>query len=783
MKDRVHLALIVLAVSLREGGLWPLDPMTAKALAAGLLSLSLLAHAFSAADSERSALRIQLGGMLLGVLVLGLAESAGLGILGVAAFAWARSVPPAEDAEGDRLGALRRLAAAPPSAVALAAFALLTELRLVGPVRLAYEGIAAAVSGVSNAVTGGTLELGATALGVDLAVLALLLIAAAAVGRGWKTGLLRTSLAAAGLFAVLLAYAIAFDAWIDATREFTREASEEGPEIFRGLFVLVPVLALAVVLGAASHERRVSVSPLWAPAAACAALAVLPLLLLGAKRPARLDESTVLLILTAETDDRFDGSPHASYGYYQSEGYRAFRSWLEAWGCDVRYSVEQELSPADFQGVDLAVYVTPARPSEGPVQSFIEGGGSVLYIGDHTPMLDALAELNDFLAPFDLSYEFDSVFPCRVAPGATLRTAGSPLGRAVEATPEVCFGVGASLRAGPAADVLLESRWAVGDLGFEDSASLLGNRHYDHGDRLSDLPVVVSGQHGAGKLVVVGDTGSFVDSALPFSYPFVHSVVEEALTSGVRSFGVSLLGLAALLAAAAYASRSLGPVAIAALGAGITLPGALAGTPNAAPLDASRAVAIDASLRPQTASLDRDPRTSLKGFAYQCSVNGWLPMVVNDLSAAVEAAPGLVVVVSPALEPDAALRSELRSYLQGGGELWVSVGHEEAGGSRTLLGELGLAVRPCPFGSSLQDGAPTGVRYREAWQVASAQGVRAEVLLAAFGLPIILRAESGAGHVTVFGDSYFLCDENVGTGEMTHEESEHLLSQLLARVQ
>ncbi|MCC7172157.1 MAG: hypothetical protein IT459_17055 [Planctomycetes bacterium] len=781
MKSRVQLSLLFLAAALCTGGVWPLEPATTTSIVSALLGLvALLRFLDGRTWSWRTELR-PTAAITAGIGLSASAPTASLAILGVALCAWG-CMTDVDRAAADENAERARAIASPASAFVI--LAVLVELRIHDPVRTAYEWFAASVCRASAALTKGSLELGPTALGLELCVLAFLLLNASARPRTWKSALKRALATDVVLGFLLVAYAVGFHKWIAATREFTREASEEGPIVFAG----VPLLAAALmVVVAVAPQRRAPETTRstsrWASAVACASLVLLLFGLAASRSASQLEGSTVLLVRSSPSDDGFDGDPRPSYGYHQDEGYRALRRWLTAWGCEVRFTSLAELAAPTFADVDVAVYVSPSIPEGDAVREYVERGGCVLIVGDHTPSAATLESLNAFLAPFDLAYQFDSVFPCLVGPRIALRAGGADMRRALGAAPDPCFGVGASLRAGSRANVLLESRWSVGDRGFADSAALLGNRHYDHGDRLSDLPIIASGERGRGKVVVVGDTGSFLDSAMPFSYPFIRSIFVEAISRARYTRWSGAFGALVLLLITAFVAQRSAPSAAIALAIGLGVPECAAGPELAVPAAAENVIAIDSTLRSLSATFDRSPASSIRGFAYQCAASGRMPIVAGELSAAIEARPDALVLISPATAPNAAQRAAICEFVESGGELWIAVGYEEIASSQALLADFGVLVAPRPFGSSRQRMANAALSYREAWEVVVQDGRTAETLGETFGHPIVRRVQHGLGHVTVFGDSYFFCDDNIGTGETTNDASAQFLGKLLAKLQ
>jgi hypothetical protein len=150
------------------------------------------------------------------------------------------------------------------------------------------------------------------------------------------------------------------------------------------------------------------------------------------------------------------------------------------------------------------------------VRSYLNGGGALLVLGDHTNVFGVQEGLDSLLGEYGVRFRFDSAYAEEAPLGAR---ALAPPGTLYSkwSTPHF-HGIGASLDLSGDAVPLLMLRRALSDKGEASNfvGAFLGNYARDRGERVGDL-VVIAEAH-AGAVCVYGDTSAFQNSALPFTY-------------------------------------------------------------------------------------------------------------------------------------------------------------------------------------------------------------------------------------------------------------------------
>jgi hypothetical protein len=473
-----------------------------------------------------------------------------------------------------------------------------------------------------------------------------------------------------------------------------------------------------------------------------------------------------------EGDGRFSEYPTEPEGYYRNESFVLFARLLESLGHVVETTAEEAL---DLDRLDAVVYVSPVYPGEiatPALREFVASGGLVWIVAEHTPEPETLSRLNAFLAEDSIELRFDSAFSHLMPLDVASRSSSSPLGWARARLVEENYGVGGSLRVSAPARVLLEGRWCVGDRGVSDSPALIGNRHYEHGDVLTDTPLIAQASVGRGAIVVVGDTGITLNSSIAASHGQVAALLEGGLRGPpvIPAWGqflgliLALFGFPAL--ARSGSTAGLRPAVVAAAVLGCVVLGESFTRPRLRSEGTEvPAVLVDASLRPICSSFDRRPEEAVKGLLDLVGREGFLPLVSDDLEEDLAMAPAGVVLLSPSRPLSTRLRRRLEEFVRSGGFLWIAAGHEERAEVDDLLRGFGVSVLPVPFGSNRAYAAIAsgeGVLYQEGWQL-DARG--AEILLAEQGRPLIARRRVGEGSVMVIADSYFFADSGLQTSD------------------
>jgi hypothetical protein len=188
-----------------------------------------------------------------------------------------------------------------------------------------------------------------------------------------------------------------------------------------------------------------------------------------------------------------------------------------------------EISAEALGGADALVAINPLRvPGDGELEliwRFVEGGGSVLAVGDHTGMDQVRRPLNAILAPSGISFNFDSAVPFKTLWADDFALWRSPMFAGIGGR-QIQMVVGASLDTRLNAKPLIVGKAGYSDAGNAGNAAdgYLGNMQFERGERIGDLILAAEARYGKGKFVAFGDTSHFQNTVLAYSYPFVDNI-------------------------------------------------------------------------------------------------------------------------------------------------------------------------------------------------------------------------------------------------------------------
>ena len=353
---------------------------------------------------------------------------------------------------------------------------------------------------------------------------------------------------------------------------------------------------------------------------------------------------------------------------------------------------------------------------------------------------------------------------------------------------------------------LLVGRW--GWSGSERAARWDSARPLRVQEKLGDLVLAAEQRVGRGTVVVLGDLVSLTNEGLREGYSFAGSLLSYLANRAAgpqtpwRQWATVLCCVGLVVLSRARSTRvgswssvwccsSHGRSARISLHAGRVVPdGRLISGPDSADFE-NRLAYIDASHLEAYSRQDWG-FDALNGLALNLMRNGFLPLMLHELTAERLDRAGMVVSIAPARGFSGRERWLVQQFVERGG-LWVSmVGAEQARARRRLLADLGLRVphspvatvedqwEPEPFGRGRaeylevegEQGEPyrVSVRFFAGWPVESLTD-DAEVL--AYGrnklrvvtsdteLPVILTRTIGRGRVVLIGDTSFAMNKNL----------------------
>lgn len=616
-------------------------------------------------------------------------------------------------------------------------------------------------------------------------------------GRRW----LRTLLAACALAAIAFGARWASFAFADLPGELelavTRTAlwTGVGNALLVGLAVAVHPLGSEVLPRFAAPQVEPRQRSLWQPAALVVGLlagVTLGQRLWPAATPAPEHTPQVVFYNAGGVD--WLVPTLGRFGAFSSGMFGLLPYALERTGCEVSWVSPGEDLEAALESADSLFVINCGEPfeieDEERVAAFVERGGNLVALGDHTDVFDLMDGMNPLLERYGIAFRFDSAYPLfesGFSGKVESRTGQFRWLRESDFAPMVA--IGASLELSKDAKALSWSDWSFSDIGDRNNVpgSFLGNYSLDLKEQTGPLTLVAFAEYGHGRVVVFGDTTPFQNASLSTT---VHNDVTPLmnwlhaggppLAPGAETNKTPLprhgsgaglpLALAlggALLALAWTPARPALLVGLLALGGlnGLRLRSEAVGALEARSF--TRADAICATGHGQWMGDYETQGNHIGPLLTHLKRSGYWITYLEDYSRAGSwMSAGVITLCAPQAPLGARTTENLTRYAESGGLLVVASGPQFAGNLAELLDPLDVEI-----GSALlsKTHAESPVRFVEPYAMRIAHQTPHEVLARLDGEVTVAYFPMGEGGLLLTSDSRFFSSKNM-EGTWTHHD-------------
>ena len=413
------------------------------------------------------------------------------------------------------------------------------------------------------------------------------------------------------------------------------------------------------------------------------------------------------------------------------------------------------------------------------IWDYVNGGGSLLVLGDHTNVGGVRGPLNELLRPVGISFRFDAALPLDETFKWLTCTnlLHHPITIPLSGIDEIQYGVGASLNITSPAYPIVIGTYALSDQGNQSSQDLayLGDYTYNKGEQLGDVILVAASYYGAGKVLVFGDTSSFQNPALPFSYPFLQSTFSWLSTRQngnsyflQTGFSILILILAILLFYFSKKTEKLFTLFP------LVLCGTLLLTTTINPVlftqntQSESLVAIDAS---HTERFSQEPFTddSVNGLIMNLQRNNLLPILVREFSSNTVSSSKILIFIAPTTSFTHDQIMMLSQYMEKGGFIILATGFDDEDASLPLLQHFNISVESTPLGPvpyvegniSQYQNEP---RFVDSWPLSFPEPQSISYYNFTWDdstYHLVILEKYGKGGLLVIGDSQFILDKNI----------------------
>ncbi|MCL1803622.1 MAG: hypothetical protein FWG30_08310 [Eubacteriaceae bacterium] len=259
-----------------------------------------------------------------------------------------------------------------------------------------------------------------------------------------------------------------------------------------------------------------------------------------------------------------------SLGYaYSNTTFGMVALYLEEFNCDSY--ICKSIGDIVWEETDLVILIHYneefSENARRQMRDFVQSGGSVIAISDHTNIFNSMAKTNELLSYSGLSINDDIsdniLHHYGKVWGNSLSLFDCFVNSHIDAIDQIGVWGGASVSGPLFAQPLVAAKYGNSDPANPfDLEGRLGNRMFDIGEEAGDMPLVYRAFYGNGSVTVFGDASYFQMPSHVSNWEFVNKIIRDTSTAKVLSKYspmaqvISLL-VAAMLGWAVFSRKSL----------------------------------------------------------------------------------------------------------------------------------------------------------------------------------------------------------------------------------
>jgi hypothetical protein len=415
------------------------------------------------------------------------------------------------------------------------------------------------------------------------------------------------------------------------------------------------------------------------------------------------------------------------------------------------------------------------------IQQFVNQGGSLLVLGDHTGLGGMREPLNELLKFTGIEFNFDSAHYLKQYWGDSYEFFPHPITHKLKSNREVGISVGASLAIfSNKAEPVISAKFGFSDYGnaLNKNNAYLGDRRYNDGELLGNIILVAQAKYGKGKVLVFGDTSSFQNGVFERNHKFINSIFywlvnqQVDLPKIIKNIAAIILLIVSLVFLIYFTNTNLVDSKMYYLFGTIFIALILTNTFNETYAIKNNPQGNIAYI--DGAHLERFEKYGDDGIwslSYNLMRNKYLPFIYRDFSEQALRNSKQFIVISPAQNFTNQEIEVIDNYIKNGGVVIWSVGYEEKQTSQKLLTKYGLDLDNLPLGNVPKNETDKEIRFVEAWPVLFKDNKDIEIICKAWNFPVIVSQNIGKGKLILIADSYFLLSRNLEQDNSYYEEN------------
>jgi len=412
------------------------------------------------------------------------------------------------------------------------------------------------------------------------------------------------------------------------------------------------------------------------------------------------------------------------------------------------------------------------------IWEFVEKGGSLLVLGDHTNVGGIQEPLNDLLKPVEISYKFDSALPLdsKFKWITCSQFMHHPITYNLKSLDEIKISVGASLTTPPNVIPLIVGRYGLSDEGdpSNEDISYLGDYKYNQGEQIGDIILAAATYYGDGKVVVFGDTSTFQNSALPYSYSFIYNIItwlksEQTATTKLLQTSISIMLLVGALILFLTNKKSSIPFSVFTFVFTLGLVTTVLINPLIIPdmQISGNVVYIDASHN-ERFNLEPFTEKSVNGLILNLNRNGYLPIILREFSQEKIEKSKILILNAPAQSINTDEVQFLNNYISNGGIIILATGYSDKEAAINLLNKydldiLDVPLGPFPYVEENPEEYENEPRFVDSWPIVFNENIAQSFFNFTWNIDynLMVFVKQGKGGLLLISDSQYLLDKNI----------------------
>jgi type IV secretory pathway VirB2 component (pilin) len=492
---------------------------------------------------------------------------------------------------------------------------------------------------------------------------------------------------------------------------------------------------------------------------------------------------TKIMLYTGNMLGTWDKPIYGRYGKEASGMFGMLPEYLEASG----YSVvlyndtikENTLNDVDvFVVINLNVSFTNQEHQR--IWNFVEEGGSLLVLGDHTDIAGIMEPLNNLLSPVGIDFRFDSGLPLGDRWVNCIEILNHPIGNDIEDENQIEISVGATLNVSGDAFPVIIGRYGFSDHGnyLNSEMANLGDYINNPGEQLGDVILAAGAFYGKGKVLVFGDTSSFQNLAIPYSYQLIHNVFtwlscnETQVTKYLKNVFSFLALIACIIIYLKWLKNEKQIIYLLTIILSVSLFASAAINPlfiEKERIGGENIVYIDTS-HLERISLDSYTSDATTGLMLSLARNDYLPIILRKFDKEKISNSKILVLIAPTIPLTKNEVDFLKRYMSDGGLIILSTGYQDETASSLLLKEFDFSIEniplgPVPYVEENPEQYQNEPRFVDSWPIVAENDSSVDAFytieIENETYNLIMFKKYGLGGLLIIGDSQFLLDKNI----------------------